>query len=301
MSGARPHKHKSNESGSRRVVGTMDPITFNLSERSALTMMRVVLHDPTFTSLALNRDLRLHAESSYWSNDCTDLAMLGRNLERSKTIRTLYLERVQELVHSAEFFDGIRRNTSIVSVILNHCTLAHVGDRLTLAHASRDYEFLASKQSLRNILMTDCIVDKALMHSISKCTSVRHLKFESCNLDLETLEALTNGIQSLPHLTLLELPMNNFGRLGPPGCRALAKVLKDHNSNLVTLDLGYSNINNDMASMLARSLRSNKKLRQLKLYGRRDITDSGWVAFSRVLCNESSINATYHSNRERNT
>jgi hypothetical protein len=107
------------------------------------------------------------------------------------------------------------------------------------------------------------------------------------------------------------------------GCLSLVSLLEHPNSNLQKLDLGYNSIGNsgalvfadalasnnnleelilsvnditdEAALILANALTSNNKLKVLDLYGN-NITAEGWSGFLKVLCDTSSINATFHSN-----
>ena len=58
-------------------------------------------------------------------------------------------------------------------------------------------------------------------------------------------------------------------------------------------------IGDDTAELFARALVGNEKLRILHLIGEEEeesITAAGWSALSKVLCDTSSVNATYSSN-----
>jgi len=101
-------------------------------------------------------------------------------------------------------------------------------------------------------------------------------------------------IRGLNQLKNLDLSGNNFGRVG---CEALATLLQDPNSNLCGLSLMNNiNIDDNCAIVLANSLMGNSKLIDLVFSGSRSITESGWNAFSAVLCDTSSVNATFCSN-----
>ena len=88
------------------------------------------------------------------------------------------------------------------------------------------------------------------------------------------------------------------------GWEAFSAVLRSPNSALEKLDLRLNTINDETAISLASSLANNSKLQELLLEDSDDdsddgvshITASGWAAFSRVLCNTSSIMDTHCSN-----
>ena len=95
-------------------------------------------------------------------------------------------------------------------------------------------------------------------------------------------------------LYIHDLKWNTFGRAG---CEELAALLRDPNDNLTCLALGNNNrIDDNCATILGNSLELNSKLESLDLSRNEAITENGWDSFSKVLCNMSSVNATYLSN-----
>ena len=88
--------------------------------------------------------------------------------------------------------------------------------------------------------------------------------------------------------------------IGDASCEALATLLTDPNCNLHALDLGHNNITNEGATTIANSLVNNTKLRVLCLYYNQ-IDPSVDDVFSKILCNNTSINLTYSSNHNLET
>ena len=84
-------------------------------------------------------------------------------------------------------------------------------------------------------------------------------------------------------------------RVTSSGWRAFAAILQNPNSALEELDLARNQINNDVLDSFANSLMHNNKLKELFIDDR-SVTSTGWDALSNVLCNKSSINATFNSN-----
>ena len=68
----------------------------------------------------------------------------------------------------------------------------------------------------------------------------------------------------------------------------------------MSLDIGGININDDTVISLVISLAANKRLSNLILNGR-EITDRIWGAFTDILCDNSSVQSTYHSNHTLHT
>ena len=89
-------------------------------------------------------------------------------------------------------------------------------------------------------------------------------------------------------------------RIGNAGCEALATFLIDPNCNLRTLNLARNAITTEGAMTIANSLRTNKKLQRLFLYGN-PIDQSIEDTFCNILCNTTSIRHTYSSNHALKT
>jgi len=121
------------------------------------------------------------------------------------------------------------------------------------------------------------------------------LSLLGCDIDDEGLQALAEGATN--HCKDLDLSENNS--ITVIGLRHLSTSLQSESCRLEKLDLGFMDIGDDGAEVLARGLIGNKVLR-LHLCGECEddiaITPAGWSAFSPVLCDTSSVNSTYLSN-----
>jgi len=109
--------------------------------------------------------------------------------------------------------------------------------------------------------------------------------------DLQTLvAALTNAT------TLQSLWLSSNLSIAAAGLRALSQLFSSARP-LETLHIEKMNIGDEGAEALADGLRGNTTLKHLVLTtGSAGITSTGWAAFSRLLCDTSSINNTYRSN-----
>eukprot|EP00579_Thalassiosira_antarctica_P030532 CAMPEP_0202030048 /NCGR_PEP_ID=MMETSP0905-20130828/64294_1 /ASSEMBLY_ACC=CAM_ASM_000554 /TAXON_ID=420261 /ORGANISM="Thalassiosira antarctica, Strain CCMP982" /LENGTH=476 /DNA_ID=CAMNT_0048593833 /DNA_START=1937 /DNA_END=3367 /DNA_ORIENTATION=+ len=110
----------------------------------------------------------------------------------------------------------------------------------------------------------------------------------------EVVNSLTNALVNNNKLRELDLSWN--GHITATGCEAFSAVLQNPGSALEKLDLSGNSINDGTVITLATSLSNNRKLKELILESQHAITINGWAAFSRVLCNTSSIMGTFHSN-----
>eukprot|EP00577_Skeletonema_sp_RCC1716_P016094 CAMPEP_0113431064 /NCGR_PEP_ID=MMETSP0013_2-20120614/33370_1 /TAXON_ID=2843 ORGANISM="Skeletonema costatum, Strain 1716" /NCGR_SAMPLE_ID=MMETSP0013_2 /ASSEMBLY_ACC=CAM_ASM_000158 /LENGTH=537 /DNA_ID=CAMNT_0000320001 /DNA_START=16 /DNA_END=1631 /DNA_ORIENTATION=+ /assembly_acc=CAM_ASM_000158 len=127
------------------------------------------------------------------------------------------------------------------------------------------------------------------------------LSLRSCGIDDEGLQSLANGATN--YCKDLDLSGNNS--ITVLGLRRLSTSLQSDSCRLENLDLGWMDIGDDGAEVLARGLIGNKVLIRMHLCGEGEgegedddiaITPAGWSAFSPVLCDTSSVNNTYLSN-----
>ncbi|KAK1732318.1 leucine-rich repeat protein [Skeletonema marinoi] len=125
------------------------------------------------------------------------------------------------------------------------------------------------------------------------------LSLRSCGIDDEGLQSLANGATN--YCKDLDLSGNNS--ITVLGLRRLSTSLQSDSCRLENLDLGWMDIGDDGAEVLARGLIGNKVLIRMHLCGACEgtdddiaITPAGWSAFSPVLCDTSSVNNTYLSN-----
>jgi len=111
----------------------------------------------------------------------------------------------------------------------------------------------------------------------------------------EGLKALVDGITNYSALKQLSLSRNH--RISAAGLGYLSVYLESESCSLVVLSLYGVRIGDDGAAALADGLKSNTSLKHLRFFIEDiSITAVGWSAFSRLLCDTSSINNTYSSN-----
>ena len=137
---------------------------------------------------------------------------------------------------------------------------------------------------------------------LQRCTNLSHINLTHCNMTDEELIPIVQAIRGHPSLKMLNLLGN---RIGYPdsdaGCLALSTLLLHPHNNIEHLGLIDNQIGNVGAITLAINLTNNTKLKTLRLINNpfsrnQRINQTVEVAFSRLLCDTSSINATYTSN-----
>lgn len=112
--------------------------------------------------------------------------------------------------------------------------------------------------------------------------------------DRDRITALVRGIEqnrSIARLSIVRDP------LGDSVLSFLSSILRSKSCSLTTLclKLGNTRVSDEVAVALADALKDNKSLKQL-CFDSRDLTSVGWSAFSKLLCDTSSVNNTYLSN-----
>ena len=126
--------------------------------------------------------------------------------------------------------------------------------------------------------------------------TISNIHLECCNITDEQVLPLCEALRE-NNSSLLEL--NLFGNnIGDVGCLALVALLENPKCNLYTLECSNNNISSMGAITMANSLSKNTKLFRLCLNNNQIPSPNPHLeaALNRVLCNTSSIKATYSSN-----
>mmetsp|Transcript_35646 Transcript_35646/g.76112 ORF Transcript_35646/g.76112 Transcript_35646/m.76112 type:complete len:328 (+) Transcript_35646:23-1006(+) len=197
-------------------------------------------------------------------------------------LRSYFLTSRPTVVTNEDFFQELRRNSSIRKLTLVHCDLADETDRV--GHEIRK-SFYANGDFLPPKDLTHVRLEGA---SCLRASTVRKHR----DVD-DFLKSLVEAIRGKHRLTRLELV--GIG-IGVNGCETLASLLQDPKCNLVSLDLAGNTIDDASATVLAGALKNNSKLESLTFPTRNAMTEKGWTEFSKALCDTSSISDIYFSN-----
>jgi len=125
-------------------------------------------------------------------------------------------------------------------------------------------------------------------------TELRKVDLSNNNIDDVGIEYLTFAIAR--HGTLQRLNLSNNSSITIRGWRAISTLLEAPRSNLQQLYLQNNEIDDEGAVLFASALTDNCTVRTLDLNGNHSITNKGWAAFSKLVCDTSSVNTTYLSN-----
>ncbi|EJK77914.1 hypothetical protein THAOC_00223 [Thalassiosira oceanica] len=155
----------------------------------------------------------------------------------------------------------------------------------------------------------DCTI--LLAQGLSGCKQIQSLNLTNNRISDNGLDVL---VQSLPasvdalylarneitlarHVLLVRFRALIIGGniLCPGGTGVIAASLANPECRLEALYLNQCNIGDEETATLADGLRNNQRLTRMTLRDN-NITERGWNVLSSILCDASSINATYNSN-----
>ncbi len=107
------------------------------------------------------------------------------------------------------------------------------------------------------------------------------------------LDSLIGTLIECKRLNNLWLPGNG---IGVRGCTAVAKLLRNSNSEITYLHLDDNSIDDESLAILLESLAGNNALKTLHLNGNDGISREGWKSVLKFVCNASSIDGVAQSN-----
>jgi len=257
------------------------------------------------------------------------LAPFFKGVNNNKSIRELNFEHMDLLdgrVFSmlGPFFENC---PTLVNLTVGDCHLGDEGWRLlALAIGSSKHQTLQNVTLSHNNISDEASVDiitSLSMHphldniwwtgnrintkgctalaTLLRCsaTKLKNLYLYSNEINDEGLEALVPSLNNCSHLKSVSLDYNL--PITSKGWQQLASILAAPNSKLTTLSIRSNNIDDKAVTAFARALLNNRSLKTLHLDNNRLITVTGWEVLSKLLCNTSSINATFLSNHTLQT
>ena len=125
-------------------------------------------------------------------------------------------------------------------------------------------------------------------------TKLKSLYLSTTQINDEGVEALVPALANCSHLKNLDI-MNNPS-ITTGGWQSFATILEAPKSNLKHLYIARNNVDDEVVATFASLLTSNHKLQVLDMNNNPSITAVGWEALPTLLCDPSSVNATFLSN-----
>jgi len=292
--------------------------------RNAVIVQRIRWNDPTLTDLSVTAfDSSIGTNFLVDDDGDDDLEWLGYFIGENTKLRELFLsvdvpgERVRELLK------GVNRNRSIEYFVLNE----YPEFRVALLSS-----FLTNNHNLKHIDLDDANIENDDVAELAKALGNQpqlkylylgqnHIGRSGCvtlisqlvcakswsaphlyRLDLDNneiddagVQILATGLAHCTHLKALDLSENRLISLA--GFRSLAALFRSASCGLEELFLRRISIGDDGAEVLADGLVGNTSLMHLIFSSdEAGITALGWSAFSKLLCDTTTIDNTYLSN-----
>jgi len=267
---------------------------------SRRTLRRIQRNDDTLTELCVGN---AYGDSDHigtvWCWDIGDYQRLGVSIGKNKFITKLDVaeEIATETVANDDLIAGLKHNSSIeeLRLVCGNVDIVQdgIGDQILKVYQEKNNQ-------LKCLELWDCNLRIRREHAITKtlkyCNNLQKIRLTYCNITDDQLVPIIEAVRGRKLLEQLSFYGNSIGNAA---CEAIATtLLEDPNSNICSLDLRENNIGNVGATAIANGLVNNTKLRSL--YLKFDAEDNPMNnvqdAFSRVLCNTSSVGNTYSSN-----
>ena len=144
-----------------------------------------------------------------------------------------------------------------------------------------------------NTLMDSVLGMRSLGSLVRRTTSMHSLSLVDSTVSDEGLQSFVEDMANCCNLRDLYLSCNRL--ITANGLASLSSLFRAKHCTLCTLFLYGINIGDDGIGVLAIGLVGNKSMTNLN-FDDENITARGWAAFSRLLCDTSSVNNTYLSN-----
>jgi len=124
------------------------------------------------------------------------------------------------------------------------------------------------------------------------------LNLSRAEINDQGIDILIPALKMSDHLQSLKLENNS---IASKRLQKLALLLEPPSSNLKSLYIAENNIDDEVVTTFTGALVNNRTLKSLGIRNYHNtsnlsITDEGWEAFSKLLCDTSCVNSTYLSN-----
>jgi len=227
----------------------------------------------------------------------THLTTLEVRIHQSETLRSAA---VSEGCVGRTFFEGLKQNSSIKELTLKSSVDIVCGVWRPILRSYFQNNNLI-RLNIDSISFPDHHIAQSICFALGRCTNLREMKLLNCRMTADQLVPLIVGLRGegvrLRRCHSLEVLDLSGNVIGDYGCRVLSTLLEDPSCNLHTLDVTNNDISSSGTDALANSLVNNKKLKKLYLVaGYSRIHKQVLHDFTRLVCNTTSISATFCSN-----
>ena len=250
---------------------------------------------PFFRGVNLNKSIR---EIGFYQIDLLGgetFTMLGPFFKNNHNLTNITIRGCDLVDEGCRLFAlaiGSSTNKSLKRVALENTDISDEGmvDILTALSMHPQLKYLDLEE---NRLSTNgCVALATLLRCTAK--ELQHLFLSDNDIGDEGIEALVPALTTCYDLQRLRIGENPS--ITTRGWQRFASILEPSNSNLEELYIGQNNIDDEAAAAFANALTNNHTLETLELGNNPLITAVGWQAFSKILRDTSSVNATFLSN-----
>ena len=184
---------------------------------------------------------------------------------------------------------GSSTNKSLKDLILMNNNISE-GGMVDIVTALRMHPHLKYFDLWGNgISMNGCVALATLLRC--SATELRSLYISNTEINDEGIEALVPALKNCNSLKQLHLHDNPT--VTTRGWQSIATILEAPNSNLREFYIPNNNINDDAVATFANALTNNRRLKEFHLP---PLSEDSLQAFSKLLCDTTSVNATFLSN-----
>eukprot|EP00984_Skeletonema_dohrnii_P010898 scaffold4287_cov110-Skeletonema_dohrnii-CCMP3373.AAC.1 len=197
-----------------------------------------------------------------------------------------------ECAESIAFVLDINRCQSLESLRFEDCNLGEDGFAVIATALSTYPQLEELHLQHNNIGLTGCTALADTLRGWG-ASNLKTLDLDDNGIDDQGLQTLAAGIAN----TKLEELYLSDNLITAVGLRSMSDYIQSDSCCLKNLHLHRVNFGDEGAVALADALMGNKSLTSLHLIpDESGITDAGWAAFSKLVCDPSSINNTFLSN-----
>ena len=220
-----------------------------MDDKSKETLLAIEQNSDIFPCLQIGGGS--YDGGAFNSTDSSDYDKLGTAIGNNEHLEYL---RIFNLYHNItlstsnkKFFDGIRRNSSIIDLLLS------TNRNLAIADVAHEVlNIFREKNTLETLLIDDMPLNRlVLIDTLSSCTNLREITLVQMGITDEQLLPMVEAFRGYTSIEKLDLRKN---RIGHAGCEALSSLVTDNNPNLRLLGLSNNDINNEGMISIANSL-----------------------------------------------
>lgn len=276
-----------------------EPPVYSYSSKEMLSM--VEQNNSSFKVLCIGeRGCQFPGMTGYSSNIISDYPRLGIAIGNNTNLDMIEIDihnhELLEGVVEAEgstFYDSLERNSSITELSLHSDNdmndMNEVGRKILKTYQKNNS---LATLFIQSVTLRHAIDISTITNTLTMSANLMVFSLIDCNINDMQLRPIVDALLGHPLLRSLSLDDNQITNVG---CQTISELLQDPNSNLEDICLRSNDIRNDGAISFVNSLTNNNMFRELYLFDN-EVDISIEDAFSKALCDTSSINSTFDSN-----